>query len=91
MDQANVLAKAVGLAAVASEASVIERPLIVPRWEGSTALLIARAVFTNICGWGRGGVQCEGEWGRGGGREAKGVSHQGCPFLDSVDATSKSS
>lgn len=44
-----MLAKTVGPVAVASEASIIERPFAVLRWEGSTALLIAREVFMNIC------------------------------------------
>lgn len=55
MDQAKMLAKTVGPIAVASDASIIDRPLIVLRWEGFTALLIAREVFMNICCLGGGG------------------------------------
>lgn len=45
MDQAKMVEKTIGPAPVASEPSIIMRPLIVPRWEVSTALLIASDVL----------------------------------------------
>lgn len=49
MDQAKMMEKIVGPADVASDPSIIERPLRVPRWEGCTALLTAREMLVNIC------------------------------------------
>lgn len=50
MDQAKMVEAAVGPVALASEPSIIDSPLTVPRLEGSTALLIARAkLITTFC------------------------------------------
>lgn len=49
MDQANMVEAAVGPVALASEPSIIDSPLTVPRLEGSTALLIARAKLITTC------------------------------------------
>ena len=51
MDQAKAVEETVGPAAFASEPSVMERPFTVPRLEGSTALLVARATLMNTW-WG---------------------------------------
>lgn len=57
IDQAKAVEEAVGPAAFASEPSVMERPLTVPRSDGSTALLVARETLMNTY-WrgGKGGV-----------------------------------
>lgn len=49
MDHANVMAKAVGPTALAREPTDMEMPLIVPRSEGSTALLVASTLLLMIC------------------------------------------
>lgn len=70
MDQAKMVEAAVGPAAFASEPRVIERPLTVPRREGSTELLVAREMLMNTC---RCGERGDG-MGRGGEGGQEGVS-----------------
>lgn len=81
MDQAKMVEETIGPAAFASEPIAIERPLRVPRWEGSTALLVARETLMNTC--------CDGGEGKREGGRGRGVPHQGCPVLGAGAATSK--